>query len=53
MTRWRTASGVSPSRVGGITTSFTSALVLQLVSEGKVALDEPTDTYLPGLLRGE
>ncbi|WP_431956317.1 serine hydrolase domain-containing protein [Nocardia lijiangensis] len=41
------------TRVGSVTKSFTSALVLQLVAEGKVRLDEPVDTYLPGLLRGD
>lgn len=41
------------TRVGSITKTFTSALVLQLVAEGKVRLDEPIDTYLPGLLRGD
>ncbi|WP_435590461.1 serine hydrolase domain-containing protein [Nocardia sp. bgisy118] len=36
------------TRVGSVTKSFTSALVLQLVAEGKVRLDEPiADTYLP------
>jgi D-alanyl-D-alanine carboxypeptidase len=27
--------------------------VLQLVGEGKISLDAPVDTYLPGLLRGD
>lgn len=40
-------------RVGSITKSFTSAIVLQLVGEGRIRLDEPIETYLPGLLRGE
>ncbi|GAA5100528.1 serine hydrolase domain-containing protein [Nocardia iowensis] len=40
-------------RAGSITKTFTSAIVLQLVSEGKVRLDEPVDTYLPGLLTGD
>lgn len=40
-------------RVGSISKTFTSAIVLQLVAEGKVRLDEPVETYLPGLLRGE
>ncbi|MFF3222245.1 serine hydrolase domain-containing protein [Nocardia suismassiliense] len=39
-------------RVGSISKTFTSAIVLQLVAEDKVRLDEPVDTYLPGLLRG-
>ncbi len=28
-------------------------VVLQLVGEGKIGLDAPVDTYLPGLVRGE
>ncbi|QIS15933.1 serine hydrolase domain-containing protein [Nocardia arthritidis] len=40
-------------RVGSITKSFTSAVVLQLVAEGKIRLDEPIETYLPGLLHGD
>ncbi|WP_433198891.1 serine hydrolase domain-containing protein [Nocardia sp. CA-107356] len=39
-------------RIGSISKTFTSAVVLQLVAEGKIRLDEPVDTYLPGLLRG-
>lgn len=34
-------------RAGSITKTFVSTVVLQLVDEGKVALDEPIDTYLP------
>ncbi|TMR09717.1 beta-lactamase family protein [Nonomuraea zeae] len=40
-------------RIGSNTKSFTAVTVLQLVGEGKVKLDEPVETYLPGLLRGE
>lgn len=40
-------------RVGSISKTFVSAVVLQLVAEGKIRLDEPVDTYLPGVLRGE
>ncbi|MVU82704.1 serine hydrolase [Nocardia sp. ET3-3] len=40
-------------RVGSISKTFAAALLLQLVSEGKLRLDEPVDTYLPGLLTGE
>ena len=40
-------------RAGSNTKSFTAVVVLQLVAEGKVALDEPVETYLPGLVRGE
>ncbi|WP_406147741.1 serine hydrolase domain-containing protein [Streptomyces sp. NBC_01012] len=40
-------------RAGSNTKSFTSAVVLQLVGEGKVDLDEPIETYLPGLIHGD
>ncbi|MEU8708207.1 serine hydrolase domain-containing protein [Streptomyces sp. NPDC048565] len=40
-------------RAGSNTKSFTSAVVLQLVGEGKVDLDEPIETYLPGLVHGD
>ncbi len=36
-------------QVGSITKLFTATLVMQLVEEGRVALDEPVRTYLPGL----
>ncbi|MBF6170798.1 serine hydrolase domain-containing protein [Nocardia blacklockiae] len=40
-------------RVGSISKSFVAVLVMQLVDAGKVALDAPVDTYLPGLLTGD
>ncbi|MFG2722886.1 serine hydrolase domain-containing protein [Streptomyces sp. NPDC048416] len=40
-------------RIGSSTKTFTAVVVLQLVGEGKVGLDAPVDTYLPGLLRGD
>ncbi|MFG1789885.1 serine hydrolase domain-containing protein [Nocardia sp. NPDC049149] len=40
-------------RVGSIAKTFTSAIVLQLVSDGKIRLDEPIDTYLPGVVHGQ
>jgi D-alanyl-D-alanine carboxypeptidase len=40
-------------RIGSNTKVFTSVVVLQLVAEGKVDLDAPVETYLPGLVRGE
>ncbi|WP_369202588.1 serine hydrolase domain-containing protein [Streptomyces sp. PU-14G] len=40
-------------RAGSNTKSFTAAVVLQLVGEGKVDLDEPIETYLPGLVHGD
>ncbi|WP_040808362.1 serine hydrolase domain-containing protein [Nocardia concava] len=39
-------------RIGSVSKTFAAALILQLVSEGKLRLDEPVDTYLPGLLNG-
>ncbi|QCX77220.1 D-alanyl-D-alanine carboxypeptidase precursor [Streptomyces sp. YIM 121038] len=39
-------------RVGSTAKTFT-VVVLQLVAEGKVGLDAPVETYLPGLLRGD
>ncbi|AFH65175.1 serine hydrolase domain-containing protein [Paenibacillus caseinilyticus] len=59
---WMGASGVSdlrtsaPARadgrfrIGSITKVFTAAVVLQLAAEGKVDLDKPIQSYLPGLL---
>ncbi|MEW1658689.1 serine hydrolase domain-containing protein [Streptomyces sp. NPDC093707] len=40
-------------RIGSNTKTFTAVVVLQLVGEGKIGLDEPVDTYLPGLVRGD
>ncbi|MDH6142821.1 D-alanyl-D-alanine carboxypeptidase [Kitasatospora sp. GP30] len=40
-------------RIGSTTKAFTATVMLQLVGEGKVGLDQPVDTYLPGLLRGD
>ncbi|MER6106377.1 serine hydrolase domain-containing protein [Streptomyces sp. NPDC001832] len=40
-------------RIGSNTKTFTAVVVLQLVGEGKIGLDAPVDTYLPGLVRGE
>ncbi|UVS77462.1 serine hydrolase [Actinokineospora sp. UTMC 2448] len=37
-------------RVGSVTKTFVSTVVLQLVDEGKVGLDEPVTRYLPGLV---
>lgn len=39
-------------RIGSNTKSFTSIVILQLVGEGRIGLDKPVETYLPGLLRG-
>ena len=40
-------------RIGSNTKTFTASVVLQLVAEGEIALDEPIETYLPGVVRGE
>ena len=40
-------------RIGSNTKTFVAVVVLQLVAEGKVDLDAPIETYLPGLLRGD
>lgn len=40
-------------RIASNTKTFTATVVLQLVGEGLVGLDEPVETYLPGLVRGE
>ncbi|GAB7042861.1 MULTISPECIES: serine hydrolase domain-containing protein [Catenuloplanes] len=37
-------------RIGSNTKTFTAVVVLQLVGEGTVGLDEPIETYLPGLV---
>ena len=37
-------------RVGSTTKTFISALVLQLVAEGRLALDDTVDRWLPGQL---
>ncbi|MFI5933999.1 serine hydrolase domain-containing protein [Actinoplanes sp. NPDC051494] len=40
-------------RLASNTKMFTATVVLQLVGEDKVRLDEPVETYLPGLVRGD
>ena len=40
-------------RIGSSTKTFTAVVILQLVQEGKINLEEPVETYLLGLLRGE
>ncbi|NUU19540.1 beta-lactamase family protein [Cellulomonas humilata] len=39
-------------RIGSSSKTYTAVVVLQLVAEGTVGLDEPIETYLPGLVRG-
>ncbi|WP_433127747.1 serine hydrolase domain-containing protein [Micromonospora sp. CA-240977] len=62
--RWSAASGRADLRtgrpmrvderirIGSSTKTFTATVVLQLVAEGRVGLDAPIETYLPGLVRG-
>jgi D-alanyl-D-alanine carboxypeptidase len=38
------------SRIGGVTKSFTATVVLQLVDEGKLALRDTIDEWLPGVI---
>ena len=40
-------------RIGSNTKTFVAVVIMQLVQEGKISLDEPIETYLPGLLHGE
>ena len=40
-------------RIGSNTKMFVATVVLQLAEEGRIDLDEPIDTYLPGLVTGE
>jgi D-alanyl-D-alanine carboxypeptidase len=40
-------------RIGSITKTFTSAIVLQLAAEHRLDLDQPIEVYLPGLLTGD
>jgi D-alanyl-D-alanine carboxypeptidase len=38
------------SRIGGVTKSFVATVVLQLVGEGKLALDDTVERWLPGVI---
>jgi D-alanyl-D-alanine carboxypeptidase len=40
-------------RAASITKTFVAATILQLVAEGKIDLDAPIATYLPGRIRGK
>lgn len=37
-------------RIGGLTKTFTATVVLQLVGEGKVALEDTVEQWLPGVI---
>jgi D-alanyl-D-alanine carboxypeptidase len=43
------ASARSVYRIGSVTKQFTAAAVMQLVEQGKLALDDPIAIHLPGL----
>ena len=40
-------------RIGSNTKTFVAVLIMKMVEEGKVKLDEPIETYLPGLIKGQ
>lgn len=51
-----TKAGFEPNthiRAASITKTFVAATILQLVAEGRLALDASVETYLPGRIRGE
>jgi D-alanyl-D-alanine carboxypeptidase len=51
-----TKAGFAPKthvRAASITKTFVAATILQLVAEGKLALDAPIETYLPGRVHGK
>lgn len=50
-----TKAGFAPKthvRAASITKTFVAATILQLVAEGKLDLDAPIETYVPGRVRG-
>lgn len=59
---WRSASGVAEVgttkavpvrgrfRIGSITKTFVATVVLQLVDEGRLHLDDPVETWMPGVV---
>lgn len=63
-TTWSTTAGVGDLRtgaprsaadryrVGSITKTFVSTVLLQLEAEGRLSLDDTVDTWLPGVVRG-
>jgi len=40
-------------RIASNTKTFVAVLIMKMVEEGKVKLDEPIETYLPGLIKGQ
>jgi len=48
----RVAAPETPYRIGSITKTFTSAVMLLLAERGELDLDEPVERYLPGTTIG-
>lgn len=51
-------SGAAPAvdgevRIGSNTKMYVATIVLQLMEEGRVELDEPIESYLPGIVTGD
>jgi D-alanyl-D-alanine carboxypeptidase len=40
-------------RIGSNTKAFTTTAILQLVDQGKIGLDDPVETYVPGVPNGD
>lgn len=40
-------------RIGSVTKSLTAEVVLQLVDQGRIKLDDPVSTYMPGVPNGQ
>jgi len=40
-------------RIGSNTKTFVAVVIMKMVEEGKVKLDEPIETYLPGIVKGQ
>jgi len=50
-----TSSSMTPEhhmRVGSVTKTYTATIILQLVDEGKLALDDTVEAVLPGMVPG-
>ncbi|MCC8246098.1 serine hydrolase domain-containing protein [Saccharothrix luteola] len=50
--RHRPITSTEHFRIGSQTKTFTAAVVLQLVDEGRVVMDAPIGRYLPGVVTG-
>ena len=51
-----TRTGFAPNthiRAASMTKTFVAATIMQLVAEGRIDLDAPIETYLPGRIRGK